>query len=105
MDNQKQKIIFIDPEGLIFIRDLDHPKLNLHKYLKNQIQPTINDPQVKHDAFIVSYTPYNKVEQIFRHYHLGRTELEADKQILFQYERKEIPNPTYIEKMFDLTEN
>jgi hypothetical protein len=103
--DKKQKIIFIDPKGLTFIRDLEHPKLNLHKYLKNEIQKTLDDPQVKLDAFIVSYTPCNKVEQMFRNYHVGRIELETDKHILFQYEKEGIHNPTYIEKMFNLTEN
>ena len=101
---KQQKIIFIDPKGLTFIRDLEHPKLNLHKYLKNQVENALNDKQVKLDAFIVSYTPYNKVEQIFRNYHVGRTDLETDKHILFQYEGERIHNPTYIEKMFELSQ-
>ncbi|MBC7128321.1 MAG: DEAD/DEAH box helicase family protein [Thermoplasmatales archaeon] len=102
---KQQKIIFIDPKGLTFIRNLEHPKLNLHKHLKTNIQPNLNDPQVTLDAFIISYTPYNKVEQMFRHYHVGRTELETNKHILFQYEREGVPNPTYIEKMFALSQN
>jgi len=102
--DKQQQILFIDPKGLTFIRDLEHPKLNLHKYLKNQIQPTLNDHQVKLDAYIVSYTPYNKVEQMFRHYHVTRTELETEKHILFQYEREGIHSPSYVEKMFDLTQ-
>lgn len=102
--DKEQQIIFIDPKGLIFINDPEHPKLNLHKHLKDEIQPTLNDPQVKLDAYIVSVTPYNKVEQNFRHHHLGRTELETDKHILFQYEREGIPDRTYIEKMFDLSQ-
>ncbi|MEM2969595.1 MAG: hypothetical protein QXR63_01510, partial [Candidatus Bathyarchaeia archaeon] len=104
IEDKKQKIIFIDPKGLTFIRDLEHPKLNLHKYLKTEIQKTIDDPQIKLDAFIVSYTPYNKVEQMFRHYHVGRTELETDKHILFQYEREGIHSPTYVEKMFEISQ-
>jgi hypothetical protein len=48
------------------------------------------------------YTPYNKVEQMFRNYRIGRTELETDKHILFQFEREGMHNPAYIEKMFDL---
>ena len=101
---KKQKIIFIDPKGLTFIRDLEHPKLNLHKYLKNKIEKTLNDPQVKLDAFIISYTPYDKVQQMFKHYHLSRTELETDKHILFQYEREKIHDPAYIKKMFELSQ-
>jgi hypothetical protein len=102
--DKKQKIIFIDPKGLGHIRDLDHPKLNLHKYLKTNIQPNLDDPQVTLDAFIVSYTTYNIVEQMFRHDHVGRTELETNKHILFQYEKEGIHNPTYIEKMFELSQ-
>ncbi len=104
VQDKKQEIIFIDPKGLTFMRDLDHPKLNLHKYLKGKIQKTLDDPQVKLDAFIVSYTPCNKVEEMFRHYHVGRPELETDKHILFQFDREGIHNPTYIEKMFDLSQ-
>lgn len=100
---KKQEILFVDPKGLTFIRDLDHPKLNLHKHLKNEIQKTLDDPEVKLDAFIVSYTPYNIVEQMFRNYQIGRTELEEDKHILFQFEREGISNPEYIGRMFDLS--
>ncbi|MEM2130112.1 MAG: hypothetical protein QXZ70_05900 [Candidatus Bathyarchaeia archaeon] len=100
---KEQKIVFIDPKGLTFIRDLEHPKLNLHKHLRNNIQPNLNDPEVKLDAFIVSIQSYNRIEQMFRHYHTTRTELETDKHILFQYEREGIHNPTYIEKMFELS--
>jgi len=103
--DKSQELIFVDPKGLTFIRDLDHPKLNLHKYLRNEVQKALNDPQVKLDAFIVSYTALNKVEQLFRHYRVGRTELETDKHILFQFEREGIDNPTYIEKMFELSHN
>ncbi|MEM3824002.1 MAG: DEAD/DEAH box helicase family protein, partial [Candidatus Bathyarchaeia archaeon] len=101
----RQKIIFIDPKGLMFIRDPKHPKLNLHKYLKTCIQPNLNDPQVELDAFIISYTPYNKIDEIFGQYQLGRGELEKDKHILFQYENKNTHNSDYIEKMFNLTDN
>jgi hypothetical protein len=101
--DKKQKIIFIDPKGLTFIRDLDHPKLNLHKYLKNEIQKTLDDPQVELDAFIVSYTPYNRIEQQYRSYRIRRDELEKDKHVIFQYERDGMLNPSYVDRMFDLT--
>ncbi len=103
--NRKQKIVFVDPKGLTFIRDLDHPKINLHKMLKNEVQKTIDDPNVSLDAFIISYTPYDDVQQLYRHYHLRRTDFETDKHILFQRERKGIYNPLYVEKMFQLIEN
>jgi hypothetical protein len=101
---KEQKLTFIDPKGLGFIYDPNHPKLNLHKYLKNQIQKNLNDPQVKLDAFIISYTPCDKVENMFKNYHLRRKELETDKHILFQYDKEKIHNPTYIEKMFDISQ-
>jgi hypothetical protein len=104
VQNNEQKIIFIDPKGLTFIRDLEHPKLNLHNYLKKEIQPTLNDPQVKLDAFIISYTPYNITEQLFRNYRIGRSELEANKHILFQFEREGLGNPNYVETMFQIAQ-
>lgn len=97
-----QQIIFIDPKGLIFINDLEHPKLNLHKYLKEKIQLSLEDPQIKLDAYIISVTPYNEVEQKFRHYRIGRTSLETNNHVLFQYEREGMCNPKYIESMFNL---
>lgn len=99
---KKQKIIFIDPKGLTFIRDLDHPKLNLHNYLKNVIQPTLQDPHVNLDAFIISYTPYNTVRKLFRTYHIGRIGYEEEKHILFQFEKEGMQNPSYVDRLFDL---
>jgi hypothetical protein len=82
---------------------LDHPKLNLHKYLKDQVQKTLEDSQVRLDAFIISYTPYNAVERMYRNYRVTRQELEEDKHILFQYEREGMPNPSYVDKLFGLS--
>jgi len=58
---------------------------------------------VELDAFIVSYTPYNRIEQQYRSYRIRRDELEKDKHVIFQYERDGMLNPSYVDRMFDLT--
>ena len=97
--DEQQKIIFIDPKGLMYIDSLEHPKLNLHRYLK-EVEKKLNDNQVKLDAFIISSTPYEQIRN--RYGNVDKGTLEKDKHILFQYEDRGQPDPKYIEKMFEL---
>jgi hypothetical protein len=96
--DDQQKIIFIDPKGLMYIDSLDHPKLNLHKYL-NEIEKELNN-KVKLDAFIISTTPYEQIKN--RYGNIDRNTLEEENHILFQYESKGKQNSDYICRMFEL---
>jgi len=100
---EKQRIVFIDPKGLIFIGDLDHPKLKLHEYLRNEVQNELKNPNVKLDAFIVSHTPYESVNKRYPQYAMTHKDYEENMHILFQYAREGRPDQAYVERMFEIT--
>lgn len=53
-ENQKQKILLIDPKGLThmsFDPQEDESKINLHEHLKKEIQPNLNNQDIKLDAY------------------------------------------------------
>lgn len=99
--NGKQTILFIDPKGLAHL-GLDHPKLKLHRYLKNEIQKQIEDPNIKLDAFIISVTPFSALSKMNPERKINLETLEKEEHILFQYKDEEIPNTTYMEKLFEI---
>jgi hypothetical protein len=92
----KQVIKFLDPKGLIFIGDLDHPKLKLHEKLK-EIEKQLNNPNIELDAFIISNTPYTDVNKRYEHQaSISKQKYEEEKHILFQYLQEGQPDPLYI---------
>ncbi len=94
----KQKIVFIDPKGIARL-DIDtDEKLNLHNYLKNEVQPRLDNSNVELDAFIVSVTDHSYAEYIFKR-RINIKEYE-EKHLLFQELRKGVTNPTYMETLF-----
>jgi len=96
----KQIILFIDPKGLTHL-GLEDPKLKLHEYLRDQIQPELGTPNVKLDAFIVSVTPY----RLFTKTHgqsIALENFEKDKHVLFQYTDAGIQNTSYMERLFEI---
>ena len=60
-EGQKQRVIFIDPKGIRNLQSLDHPKIQLFKMLKEEVEPTLNDPDISLDSYIISNTPYRDV--------------------------------------------
>jgi len=103
--NEKQIIVFIDPKGLIFIRSLDHPKLKLHEYLRNEVQKELKDPNVRLDAFIISTTPYDIVDRSYQLRPSSIENYEENKHILFPYLERSVQNPSYIERLFEIAVN
>ncbi len=59
-NNKSQRIVFIDPKGLMHIRDLSHEKIQLHKEIKN-IQKALDNPDIMLDSYIFSVTPYKEL--------------------------------------------
>ena len=61
LDNDKQKIVFIDPKGLRNLRpnDFSNPKIQLFDYLRNEIEPGLNNPKISLNSYIVSVTSYD----------------------------------------------
>lgn len=60
-EGQKQRVVFIDPKGIRNLQSLDHPKIQLFKTLKEEVEPTLNDPDISLDSYIISNTPYREV--------------------------------------------
>ena len=60
-NGQKQRVIFIDPKGIRNLQSLDHPKIQLFNTLKEEVEPTLNDPDISLDSYIISNTPYRDV--------------------------------------------
>jgi hypothetical protein len=97
---EKQIIVFIDPKGLTHL-GLEDPKLKLHEYIRDQIQPELGTPNVKLDAFIVSVTPYRLVTKTHGQ-SIALKNFEKDKHVLFQYTDAGIPNTSYVERLFEI---
>ena len=59
-DDNSQRIVFIDPKGLMHIRDLSHEKIQLHKEIK-KLEKALNHPKAILDSYILSITPYDEL--------------------------------------------
>lgn len=60
-EGQKQHVTFIDPKGILNLHSLEHPKIQLFKTLKEEVEPTLNDPDISLDSYIISNTQYRDV--------------------------------------------
>ena len=81
-EGQKQSVVFIDPKGIRNLQSLDHPKIQLFKTLKEEVEPTLNDPDISLDSYIISNTPYNEV-------HLwGERPKFLENHVLFDYDEE-----------------
>lgn len=56
-----QYISFIDPKGLRQIGGLEDPKIELHKVIRETIEPRLEDTEVKLNSFIVTPTTFDEV--------------------------------------------
>lgn len=96
---QKQKIIFIDPKGIARL-SLTDDKLNLHKHLKEEIQPKIGKSDLELDAYIISVTPYEtfcKAAKI----HKTKEQLARENHLIFQEETQTRSNEKYLNTLFN----
>lgn len=60
-EGQKQRVVFIDPKGIRNLQGFKHPKIQLFKTLKEEVEPTLNDPDISLDSYIISNTPYREI--------------------------------------------
>ena len=103
-EGEGQTISFIDPKGLIFIPDLNSPKLTLYRFLQNEIMPRLANPNVHLNAFIISTTAFDELRQRYSERALRIPEYE-ERHVLFQYQSRPTRKQTnYIERMFDIIE-
>jgi len=95
-DQQKQKIVFIDPKGIVR-HTLKDPKLTLHEHLQAEVQPNITKPGVTLDAYILSVTPFNTFYDRVR----KRPEkLAEENHLIFIYDVGERINQKYMSSLF-----
>lgn len=59
---RKQYVTFIDPHGLVHAKNFEDEKINLHNTLHDKIQKEIKDDNIVLNSFILSPTPYGKVQ-------------------------------------------
>lgn len=95
---EKQAIVFIDPKGLVHMA-IDDPKLNLHRFLKEELQKELGNPNVKLDAFVISVTDFSDFNRNQKQ-QLSLTQLEQDNHVLFP--DVIIQDKSCIERMFDI---
>lgn len=91
--DQKQYITFIDPKGLVHI-DQAHPKIQFSHTIKN-IEKEIGDESVILNSFILSFTEYNKIKNIWNN--MSRNEVE-ELNVLFMIDDSH--DLVYIDKLF-----
>ncbi len=87
---ERQQIVFLDPKGILHLKGLADPKIQLHRTIK-EIEAQLADPAITLDSFIIANTDHAEVAEVadlatFRANH-----------VLFQHDEK----PTYIRAIFD----
>lgn len=82
-DGSKQRVVFIDPKGIRNLQSLEHPKIQLFKTLKDEVEPTLNDPDISLDSYIISNTPYNNEIYLW-----GERPKFLENHVLFDYDEE-----------------
>lgn len=57
-----QYVSFVDPKGISRITGFSNPKIALHKVIREEIEPQLNDPDITLNSFIISNTPFAAVK-------------------------------------------
>lgn len=104
LEGSKQKIIFIDPKGILRCEGIEDPKLKFFKTVK-ELEVKMREKglqyanRVEMYSFIVSNTPLSKVRWWTAD--LNTIDDFATRNVLFQYEDR----ATYIERIFSTVLN
>lgn len=77
-DGVKQHVTFIDPKGIRNLQGLKDPKIQLFRQLQEEVQPSLGDPDIVLDSYIVSNTDYKDVS-----FWASRPEF-TDSHVVFQ---------------------
>lgn len=60
---ETQHVVFIDPKGIRNLKKgFQNEKIQLFKYLKETLAPTLNDPNLILDSYIISNTPQKEID-------------------------------------------
>ena len=83
LEDKRQKIIFVDPNGIRNLR-WDDPKILFYRTIIG-IQKRLDDKSVCLESYIVSNTPPKELHRLWG---VGKKEME-ERHILFQAESKD----------------
>ena len=91
LDGVRQRIVFVDPKGLVNLKpnDFTNPKIQLYRTVQD-VAARLADPNVTLDAFIVSEQNFEKVREQFGTLQHTRAEFEQH-HILFPGDRNLAP--------------
>ena len=83
---------FIDPKGISHLHGMEDEKIQLYKYLKDVIEPTLGDKDIALNSFIISNTDYRQVD------FWGKGQLKEfhENHVLFQL------NDGYVDDMMEM---
>ena len=59
---EQQYVTFVDPKGIRNIQGFGDPKIALHKLIREEIEPRLNDENIILNSFIISNTEHRLVE-------------------------------------------
>ncbi|MCM1036198.1 MAG: DEAD/DEAH box helicase family protein [Bacteroides sp.] len=99
---ERQYITFVDPKGISHLRSFSDDKIQLYKKIRTVIEPSLNDPNITLNSFIISVTPLSRVS----HWtelagkdsgSMSLCDVFNDHHIYFQTEQSHL----YIGKMFE----
>ena len=62
LEGNKQFVTFIDPKGIRNLKGLDDPKVQLFRYLQNDVTRQMGNPNIFMNSFIISNTPMEQVD-------------------------------------------
>ncbi len=87
LDGVRQRIVFIDPKGLLLLKpnNFDNPKIQLYRTIQ-PIAARLANPNVTLDAYLVSEDNVEQVRPNFGNLHHTDAEFEAH-HILFPGDR------------------
>lgn len=61
VEENKQRIIFVDPKGIRNSKGINDPKIQFYKVLKEKIKPQVEKAGIELDSFVISNTSYLEV--------------------------------------------
>lgn len=98
-----QRIVFIEPHGMIYSGGLEDEKVNLYSHLDAHIAPLFKDQDVDLDSYVISATDFNKFKSSAAERRRLTLEECAEKHLLFMDKSEHIPNLGYIDELITRT--
>ena len=97
---EHQYVSFVDPKGISHINGFSNPKIALHKVIREEIEPKLNDSDISLSSFIISNTPFTAV----KHWLDFKSEIMNDTEQLKQFNNHNVffqgsQQESYVEDM------